>query len=165
MEKYHTRAQGFTAASLCHLLRSSALWARLHHLVHSNEGYFTQREAGSMLIECHTASWHTLKYQSGCGFSKGYPIPTGWGATQRPEIGQKRVERPPSGEVNSSIWGEARWFDFSPDSTYTAVWMYCFFSNMHSTVLYTGIDLCRLIWHSASNCCCEIHFRILPSSG
>lgn len=42
-----------------------------------------------MLIECHTASWPTLKYQSGCGFSKGYPIPTGWGATQRLEIGQK----------------------------------------------------------------------------
>ena len=58
-------------------------------MVHGSEGYLTQREAGSMLIECHTASWPTLKYQSGCGFSKGYPIPTGWGATQRLEIGQK----------------------------------------------------------------------------
>ena len=42
-------------------------------MVHGTEGYLTQREAGSMLIECHTAGWPTLKYQSGLA-SDGYPM-------------------------------------------------------------------------------------------
>lgn len=57
-----------------------------------------------MLIECHTASWPTLKYQSGCGFSKGYPIPTGWGATQRLEIGQKGWKGLPAMETQKTPW-------------------------------------------------------------